>query len=335
MRRPIYLLTTLFAAGCAAPAAEVVVPPPLHEEAVAFDVTRQRLVLFGGTRQDSAAPGGYANIADTYEWRSGEWRRTTASAEGPGARTVATMAYDPVRRTVVMLGGAAGPWDGSTPIRQLNDVWIYRGDGWEKTADAPVAYNTRLVTGTDGLLLVGFAGLFNFSPGPSPDPLMRVSIWKSRGDVWEFADSSGPRTTGPPRPAYDATRNALVIPIFDGPDAGVWEWNGSAWRHTRTTTGPVPRTRFLVAFDERSSEVVLFGGNATDGALFNDLWSWTGTRWRHLPSGNAPAPSARYDGTLLWEPRAHRLLLIGGMGDDDRMQRDLWAHTDDGWRQLQ
>jgi hypothetical protein len=323
------LLSAVFATACAArPAiAQAAAPPPLHEEGVALDAARGRLVLFGGTR---ARGESYVNVGDTWEWDGSAWRLAVPAADGPGARTALAMAYDPGRRAVVMYGGAAGDWD-TGEIRLLRDVWTYDGARWTRGPDGPEAFNARLVhDGRRGeMLLVGNAGPWTDSDGP-----FRVSLWRLRGDAWVFADSSGPRISSTLRPVWDARRGVLVLPVLEGPDAGVWEWDGARWTHAVPAGGPSPRSRFIVAFDEAAGRVVLFGGVAgPPPRSFNDAWTWDGTAWAPLPAGG-PAPAPRSDGTLVYHPASRSLLLVGGIGNDDDMFRETWILGRDGWRQV-
>lgn len=324
LRLALALLASVFAVQHAM--AQAPAPPPLHEEGVALDAARGRLVLYGGTRAEGES---YVNIGDTWEWDGSGWRLTVPAGEGPGARTAMAMAYDPARRAVVMYGGASGDWD-TGEMQVLRDVWTYDGTRWARGPDGPEAWNARLVHDSrrGEMLLAGVAGPWV----DSEDPL-RVSLWRQRDDTWVFADSSGPRTLSPLRPAFDARRGVLVLPVLEGPDAGVWEWDGQRWRHVRTEEAPRPRSRFIVAYDEQARGVVLFGGTAGPPPVsFNDVWMWDGEGWTAVPA--VPGPAPRSDGTLVSDPASWRLLLVGGVGNDDNMFRELWTLDAEGWRQI-
>lgn len=327
IRSAIRLLAVLLAPACALPrpAAAQTAPPPLHEEGVALDAARGRLVLFGGTRAEGES---YVNVGETWEWDGSGWRLSAPAADGPGARTALTMAYDPAARVVVMYGGASGDWD-TGEIRQLGDVWTYDGRRWTRAPDGPVSFNSRLVYDSrrGEMLLAGIAGAWTGEDGAFP-----VSLWRRRGDAWVLVDSAGPRISTTLRPAFDARRGVLVLPVLEGEDRGVWEWDGRQWRHVTAAGGPGPRQRFIVAYDEAAGRVVLFGGVAGPPAQsFNDAWAWDGSAWTALPAGGTP-PAPRSDGTLVYDPVARRLLLVGGIGNDDGMFRETWSLEASGWR---
>jgi hypothetical protein len=328
IRLSVRLLLAVFASAAAVQhgAAQAAAPPPLHEEGVALDAARGRVVLFGGTRAEGES---YVNIGDTWEWDGSGWRLAVPAADGPGARTVVAMAYDPARRAVVMYGGAAGDWD-TGEIQLLRDVWTYDGARWTRGPDGPEAWNGRLVYDhrRGEMLLAAVAGPWVESDGP-----FRVSLWRRRGDAWVFADSSGPRSSNPIRPAFDTRRGVLVLPVLEGPDAGVWEWDGRRWRHVQAADGPRPRSRFIVAYDEDAGGVILFGGVAgPPPESFDDLWRWDGERWTAVAA--APGPAPRSDGTLVYDPASAGLLLVGGIANDDTMFREMWTLDATGWHKV-
>ncbi|MBK8098177.1 MAG: hypothetical protein IPK26_13780 [Planctomycetes bacterium] len=86
------------------------VPAARYGHAMATDLHRQRIVLHGSTAVDPF----------TWEWNGTTWAiRLMAS---PSSRAFPAMAYDPVRRAVVLFGGYVG-----TNTR-AGDTWIHRTD---------------------------------------------------------------------------------------------------------------------------------------------------------------------------------------------------------------
>jgi hypothetical protein len=314
-------------------------PPGLHNEAVALDRHRNALVLFGGMRVDSTADGGYSNIDDTYEWQ-GSWSKSASMPGGPSARGLAAIAYDPRSRHVVLLGGvehsadsvagALRPCPSCPPIRSLDDVWAYDGDRWVARGVAPKVTYPQLLFDSlrQRLLLIG-------TPGArlGQDGLSGVLVWRSEGDSWLIADSAGPRTESPPRPAFDDRRGVVVLPILEGPDAGVWEWQ-DGWRRMEAADGPGPRQRFVTAYDASRGLVMLFGGRRDERSFLNDLWGWNGRAWLQIHSDSAAAPSPRADGSLTYDARSNRLLQVGGLGPADLLHRDIWVYADSTWVRL-
>lgn len=102
------------------------VPPARDGFALAYDSTRQRVVLFGG-RTQSTTPTWYA---DTWEWDGSNWV-PKVSPVFPTARSGARMAFDSARGRVVMFGGI----DAASAF--LSDVWEWNGINWTQVSTNP------------------------------------------------------------------------------------------------------------------------------------------------------------------------------------------------------
>jgi len=85
--------------------------------AMAYDTDREVMVLFGGY---TYAHGYYEYLGDTWEYDGTAW--TNRPASGPAGRYSHAMAYDPVRKVVVMVGG----WGGS------GEMWEWDGTSWSR-----------------------------------------------------------------------------------------------------------------------------------------------------------------------------------------------------------
>lgn len=79
--------------------------------ALAFDQTRGRLVIFGG----SGTTTYYLN--DTWEWDGATWMQNLASTK-PSGRIGPAMTFDPIRKRIVLFGG-------SNPAGARDDTWEY------------------------------------------------------------------------------------------------------------------------------------------------------------------------------------------------------------------
>jgi len=93
---------------------------------MAYDVARDRMVLFGGT--DDGRGSGYARMRDTwtYDYDSNRW--TELKIPGPSARAYHMLAYDRESKQVVLFGGGGGPNDYD------NQVWLFDSskDTWTR-----------------------------------------------------------------------------------------------------------------------------------------------------------------------------------------------------------
>lgn len=129
-------------------------PTPRSVFGLAYDRVRREVVLFGGTGE------GGVRLGDTWTWTlAGGWMpRQPLSAPSPRSRL--TMTEDPVRRRIVLYGGALSS---TTP---LNETWTWDGSTWERLftvvstpphLDTVSAYNA-----IDGkLIVVGPRGTYS------------------------------------------------------------------------------------------------------------------------------------------------------------------------------
>jgi hypothetical protein len=88
-------------------------PPPRSSASIAYDSSRQRVVLFGG--YDGASANNY--LGDTWEWDGNSWTQRMPTTSPP-PRSEHALAYDAVRQRLVLFGGLGGSG-------------IYFADTWE------------------------------------------------------------------------------------------------------------------------------------------------------------------------------------------------------------
>jgi hypothetical protein len=280
-------------------------PGPRHFHAMAYDTSRKRVVLFGGSTEDEGTwewdgsvwtqvadmgpsprqstavaydgtrkrlvlfGGGEeypGALSDTWEWDGGEW--TQVADIGPAARYGHALAYDAARARIVLHGGAQGT-SGNHKIFQ--DTWEWNGTEWQQIDDTgPVRSYPGMVFDTSKNCLWLFGGMANLDP---ETPL---------GDTWELSDTSwtkrqdmGPTPTANPKMVYAGSRTIL----FGGDEldqpGDTWEWNGILWTK-RQNMGPIMRGGHALAYDSDRDRVVLFGGMLTNSHGVNiemgDTW---------------------------------------------------------------
>jgi hypothetical protein len=185
-------------------------PPSRTESATAFDPARNRLILFGGWRW---ADGARVRLDDLWEFDGRSW--TQLEGTRPAARSGHAMAWDPISRRIIMVGGN-GP---------RRDVWALDGSGWEPIADLPrPLFNPALAFDRARRQFVLFGGWTGKK---------RVAeTWLFNGSQWRLWQGPGP----------DARNHSLLVPAGDGSRlilvgghdgdrvfADQWEWAGR-WR---------------------------------------------------------------------------------------------------------
>jgi hypothetical protein len=207
---------------------------------MAYDLVRQRVVLFGGRISTGF-------FSDTWEWDGSNWSQRTPAAN-PGGRHGHAMAYDVVRQRVVLFGGLD------------NQTWEWDGGNWARrtpAASPPSRSFTAMAYDLGRQRVVLFGG---FGPAPLSD------TWEWDGSNWLLRS---PAVSPPGRHghamAYDAFRRRVVL--FGG-RAGTtnlsdsWEWDGSNWMPLTPTASPSAQEGHAMAYDAARQRVV-FHGNAT------------------------------------------------------------------------
>ncbi len=245
-------------------------PSPRWEHAMATDIARDRIVLFGGR-----TVSGYS--AETWSWDGTTWTRL-APAVSPPARAGHAMAYDPERERIVLFGG-----NGATGL--LDDTWEWDGTTWTERQEgdkpsqrvgAALAYDPL----GGGVLLFGGGQAEEQAEGHEDTWRLTATGWTQLVQVIQ----------PPPRMratlTWSPARRRLVLVGGETMDASgiivrslltpdTWEWDGSRWRALPGTTHGV--TGHAAFFTPDGGGVVAFGGNSLDlGALFGSVeYRWS------------------------------------------------------------
>ena len=290
-------------------------PRPRVNHAMAFDVMRQRVVLFGG---DSVGGGLFG---DTWEWDGDSW--TQVQDIGPSARFFHAMEHDSVRRRTVLFGGR-----NATGL--LGDTWEWDGENWTQVADSGPAARARHAMTFDSTRqrIVVFGGEAAAS--------QLNDTWEWDGEEWVQQGDSGPSPRVSPAMAYDRGRNRVVL--FGGATGtatlgDTWEWDGEAWTE-EADFGPDPCVAGAMAF--KGTRIALFGGsssvdeNAANATIFGRSWEWDG---RHWTARQDMGPGPRVLHAIAFDSIRSRLVLFGGSSgaiNAGSARGDTWEQFESG-----
>jgi hypothetical protein len=240
-------------------------PSPRTFPAMAYDAARREIILFGGNRVlfgDDTMPA--ATLGDMWVRDSAGWRQRAGRL--PPRRAEASMAYDPVRRRVVLFGGY-DLHDGR--LVRLGDTWEWDGQVWRQVAavgptprhGAAMAYHAGMQR------VVMFGG--NGASGET---------WTWDGRHWTLVAGDVPGRYNASMAESDDGQ-LLRFGGWDGTTRtdDTWQLVGPRWR-AMSTPGPSARNHATLIHDPVRRVTVLFGGHDGD-SVFGDLWEWDGTRW--------------------------------------------------------
>ncbi len=282
-------------------------PPARADAAIAYDSTRNRLVVFGGIAR---SPTGDMYLGDTWEYDpvAAAWSNPLPSTS-PSPRAFAAVAVDSGRQRTVVFGGRSpgGPAESAS-------VWEWDGSTWtqrQASAPPPGRAGSAMAYDSARARLVLFGGETVVSPQAG-----LVS-----GDTWEMDTatanwSSVPASNPPPARLghgmyYDTARAKIVV--FGGSSgaqlefADTWEYDGPAtsWVQRVTSVSPPARAGHALSYDPATGHGLLATGvtYSTTGAHspeLDDVWELDpiASTWSPRTVDLAPAtyrPGTAYD----------------------------------------
>ena len=290
-------------------------PSPRFFHGMAYDVERDRVVVFGGS-------DGSTQFGDTWEWDGASWSQVTGSS--PPARSEQAMEYHPEADATVLYGGkgASGA---------LGDTWLYKAGRWFEVSDqyAPAARRHAVLTyssQSDKMVMYGGqdAGVYN-------------EVWElTLPDIFDV--SAMPVTTSGPKPTV-ADHAMAPLPgggalLFGGEDAvgpfyPTFELHAGAWSKQSSILNPLTRTRSTLVLDEARQENMLFGGMSPQGVPLADTWTYAGGQWSYRQPGNAPSPRSGH--AVTFDPETGACLLFGGEDAGGTQLSDMWSWDGNDW----
>jgi hypothetical protein len=307
-RCPRSLLVSLLVAAPAAAQvtwtrhSPTVSPPARRSHALAYDLGRQRVVLFGGL--DAAL------LSDTWEWDGSTWTQR-APAASPPARYAHALAHDLLRQRTVLFGG----WSGAS---RLADTWEWDGSTWTQRTPAasPAARSWHsMVYDVQRQRVVLFGG--------------ERADFGGENDVWEWDGSNWTQRSVPSPPprraaglAYDSFRGRTVL--FGGllPPNTKASDTFENWTLQSPATSPPARGIHALAYDATRQRTVLFGGEAQGFGILADTWEWNGNDWtRRFPLASPPARAYH---ALAFDLVRGRTVLFGGVDSQFSALGDTW-----------
>ena len=265
-------------------------PSQRYAHAMAFDGTRKKVVVFGGS--DISTAGGSRN--DLWDWEptTGAWVEIlgTDDVRSPSGRTYSSLVADDANARLELFAGAA-PYGSS-------------GGGGRGGSSGGIGYGVR---GSRDVWEFAFTG----------DP-------ETNGTT-TFTDRTAPLDVPAARYDHAMAYNPATgkTYIFGGYDSNsgqafndLWEWDGKTWAQVITDVQPPVRTGPGLAYDPVRKSLILYGGIDSNGMnTFDDTWEWNSSRqWTQLKT--ASSPGGLYGAGLVTDTTRNKILLFGGMSSN-------------------
>lgn len=263
-------------------------------------------------------------------------RRHCRHRRGCISRDAYGLAYDSVRRKLVLFGGRGQDHSGQDVL--YDTTWEWDGIVWQQIA-TPMKPSPRGAFGMTydprrgRVVLYGGANLTDFF----------YDTWEYDGTTWTPRGTPGPPRSFYTRMVYDAARGRVVL--FGGDGDGVdpaipytWEWDGTQWTEIAAVPEPRPRLAVPLVYDIVRRQVVMFGGQLDTNLftpLLNDTWTRSGSTWLERPKGISPVgPSPRSRHAMVYEQRRATAVLFGGRDSAGACLDDTWVWSGSSWQRL-
>lgn len=262
---------------------ETTAPSARLGASMAYDAKDGYVILFGGN------DGSY--LQDTWKFSGGSWTefKSLTSANSPGARYDAMMAYDSSDNYVVLFGGYGCSTGSSCTTVFLQDTWEFVGGTW--TELSPTNYPPTREAGSmaydtaDGYLML-FGG-FGCTSGGScgTNAVAFQDTWEFKAGDWtQLSPSTPPGTRELAAMTYDAADGYVVMFGGFGCNTGTcdpyvaqqdtWKFEGGQWTELYPASSPSALYHASIAFDTADNYTVLFGGENAGSTFVDDTWAY-------------------------------------------------------------
>lgn len=288
---------------------------PRKNFGLAVDEEGERVYVHAGVWSGYHPDGSYeVRTLDDFCLYDGERWTAGPTEGGPAGRGGQAMAFDPVRRVLLLYGGMA---EGDLG---LDDLWAFDGETWAPlmpAGDTPgPRLNMHMVWDAARERMVLFGG-HRYVDG---DLVLLDDTWEWDGEAWTLVDTARrPPARGFYALTYDPVRERVLLlggaadapPIR--PDAvqdDFWAYDGADWTQLPWPADgdrPQARAAGAIAWDPAGERVVLVAGNARLEEL-NDTWTWNGTAW----SEASRLPGPRSDAAFALGPDGRTAFVFGG-----------------------
>lgn len=294
-------------------------PSSRIEDSLVYDSVANVSLMFGGYDLD----WNRMNDLWSYQGSTHTWTLLTPPTGAlPTRRSGQAMAYDPVRKVVVLFGG-------------LDDNLGYLGDTWEwntvsKTwtsfspASAPSArQGARLIydAANSRTLLIGGVDANSFYN----------QTWSWNGSTWTLLSVTTPAAFLPrafPGATYNPTSGHGVT-VFGGlgfPSGSttvsdfndLWELRNNVWTLVTPSSGsPAPRAWTQIVWDSGGNRLVMFGGYHVDGTAgsYGDTWEFSANAWS-LIVPQSSGPGVRDSHGMVYDASRNVTVVFGGYFPD-------------------
>ena len=290
---------------------------------MAYNPSTRRVYLFGGDDPVAMTPP----TNDLWEWDGKTWTQVVTD-KGPPGVVDAGMAYDPVRKSLILYGGYGGTAFGGPP---QTDTWEWDSTARQWTKLNPAsnpgqATNHRMVTDTARGRILLF---------PAPDN--HVWEWDGSNTTWTdrtlISLAMAPLSSDSPVMAYDEGRRKLFLYGGWSKDSSVAQSTSAFWEWDPITAGWSVRDpgdaldsfgSLVPAYDSIRQRVILLT-DAPDGAN-SQTWELEAKALRWYVRTLASQPPVRSGTCMAFDAGRGVAVLFGGAVNGAAVANDTWEY---------
>jgi len=302
-------------------------PEARYQASMVYDSINERVILFGGYREDG--PYGL-NDTWTFDLHERTWTHIP-TVEAPTVRYYSASTFDDVKGAMVLFGGYidVSPYrtDETWELNVTTMTWTETSP----TTSPPELYGSTLVN----LPGTGMSMLFGGSKQSSPYFPTTVRWYNSSSETWSRETPLGPAGRMSHQMVFDGSIGRFVLWGGSGYHTRntVWTYDPGTneWDMLPTRTSPPPRHEYGLVHDPINDRYILFGGS--DGEYFNDTWAYDlpTTTWSWLDVEAPPEARAYFD--MVYDSTNEVVVLFGGKSKSTSYLGDTWEFdvTTDTW----
>jgi hypothetical protein len=303
--------------------------------ALVFDPTRDRLVLFGGIGSDNEALG------DLWVMQDGAtpaWAPLSPSGGPPVARDSHGAVYDADHDRMLMFGG-------STDTTDVHGVWSLDFNPAPTWSLLPLNGDPlgqpsldQAVFDAAGNRVLTYGGTENCGDGSCGTSYTNVLSLDGTPTWSEFTDAGvPPRRTSGQAAILDPTRDRMVV--WGGLPGGLSavDFADDRWRTLNAVgTPPTDRWEHTAVLDPSRDRMLVFGGESGNGPADTGVWALSLSdppTWSPVATVGTPPP-ARSEHTAIYDPVRDRMIVYGGISESSptyggvvgaTLYGDVWA----------
>jgi hypothetical protein len=259
-------------------------------------------------------------------WPRGGWMQIQPK-HTPGMRASSAVAYDSVRKRIVLFGGIS-EWVG-TMFYHERDTWEWDGNDWieMKPQTLPPARVGHMMAYDEkrGVVVM-------FGGGEKTGNYMLGDTWIWDGEDWTQMFPTGyPTARRGGQMFYDPETEKVILSggFYYGAEKkfthvyDIWAWDGKDWEYVATPENNLGITNPNVAYDPVQKRITLFD--------YNQLMTWKDSQWQKIETGIAP-PN-RFGTWLAVDPSGGKMMIFGGVDNNIQME-DTWMYEGGVWKEL-